>query len=151
LERVVALAGAARVRLLPGVHLGVREESVLEVVDSGLDRFGIRDGAEMPGYLEAALVRLADGGAQFLARAVLVGLEGRGAPLRPVCDRLPGILGTGQLADLEVGNPGSVEVGTGDVEMRSGNGAALDGALQLQLGLRLDAPGRPHGRHAVGE
>ncbi len=50
---------------------------MLEVVDARFDRFVIRDGAQMPCHLEAALVGLGDRGAKLLARDMRVRLERR--------------------------------------------------------------------------
>jgi len=65
------IAGGARAIIgrLAGVELGVDEEAVLEVVDAELGGFGIGDGAEVAGELEAVLVGFIDGGLQ-LARVM---------------------------------------------------------------------------------
>ena len=82
-----APAGArADVGLLAGVELGVDEEAVLEVVDAELGGFGIGDGAEVAGELEAELVGLVDGGLELGAGDVHVGLEAGGALRGPEVD-----------------------------------------------------------------
>src|SRR5262249_8434920 len=57
-ESVVTFALAAGIRLLAWIHLGIDEESVLEIVDPDFRRFLIGDGAEMASHLEASLVCL---------------------------------------------------------------------------------------------
>jgi hypothetical protein len=57
LERVVALAVAARVGFLARVARGVREEAVFEVVDPDLRGFLVGDRAEMPRDLSSCIWR----------------------------------------------------------------------------------------------
>src|SRR5262244_368567 len=95
-EGVVASVLAALVRFLFGVERGVFEESVLEIVDSDLRRFLVRDRAEVTRDLQTSLVRLLDSGGELLARDVLIGLERGRAVIRPECDRLTSVLRAGE-------------------------------------------------------
>ena len=149
-QRVVSAARGAGIGLFVRGLRGILGESVLQVVDADLDRLRISDRAEMARNFETALVCLADGSAQFVTRDVRVCLERRHAAIRPKGDSLPGILGAQELGHLET-TAGPIEIRARDIEMRTGQKPRVDGALELEVRVRLRAARGPHGRDAIRE
>ena len=111
----------ANVGPLAGIELGVDDNSVLKVVDAHVGSFLESDGAEMAGNFEAAKMRVADGHFEFVRRDVVVGLEGGDAFSSPVVDGAAGIVGVGELMHLQSECALAFEVGTGDIELGTGN------------------------------
>ena len=114
------------VGLLVGNEIGGDEEAVLEIVDADRGGLVIRDGAEMPGDLEPAPVRLLHGGRELRARDVHVRLERRRAGIGPEARHARGVRGVLQLVHLREIEPGPLEVGRGGVHPRAGLLAARD-------------------------
>ena len=73
-EGWIAGGAGADVGLLAGIVLGVDEEAVFEIVDADLGGFGVGDGAEVAGDFEVVGVGGVDGGFEFGAGDVHVGL-----------------------------------------------------------------------------
>ena len=70
-DRLLAAALArAHIRLLVGDEVGGREEPVLEVVDAQGRGLGVGHRTQVPGHLQAALVRFLDHGAPSWAREI---------------------------------------------------------------------------------
>src|SRR5438874_13477104 len=84
LKGEVTSAGAAFIGLLVGIHFGIDEEAVFEIVDADLGRLRISDRTEMAGNLQSTLVRFLDRGLHFLASYILVRLAGSDAAVGPV-------------------------------------------------------------------
>jgi hypothetical protein len=59
--------------------------------------------------------------------------------------------GVAQLVHLRRERAVALEVRTGDAHLRADQLARVDRALELEVGVRLDAAGRAHRRHAAGE
>jgi hypothetical protein len=74
-QRVITAAFTAYIRFLARIHFGIGEESVLEIVNAGFNRFGISDRTQVPGDSQAPFVRLFDCGTHFFTGNVRVGLE----------------------------------------------------------------------------
>src|SRR5437764_8692901 len=131
-EGEVTAAGAAFIGFLVGIHFGIHEEAVLEIVYADLGRLRICDRAKMAGNLEATLVRFLDRGLHFLASYVFVGLEGSDAPVGPVRHSLARVLRPGELPHLQTvilaGLP--FQKRTGDIQMWARELAGFDGLLE---------------------
>src|SRR5882762_7072738 len=139
------------VGLLVRIKLGVHEKAVLQVVNAELGRFFVGHRTKMPRNLEAAFVRGFDGSLQLGASEIHVRLERSDAAVGPVVDKLAGLVGTAQVMHLDEGAVGSLQVRTGNVEVRADEFAFIDRSLQVQVGIGLHAAGGSKGGYAAGE
>src|SRR5450432_168769 len=151
LQRVFAFALAANIRLLTRIQLRVDEEPVLQIVDAQLGGFFICHGAQVAGDFDSAFVGGVNRGLQLVARDVHVCLEGRNAAVGPEVYRVPRVLSARQVRHLYEITLRAFQIRAGHVEMRSGQLAGIDVALQVQIRVSLHAAGGAHSGHAPGQ
>ena len=150
-ESWVADGAGAEVGLFAGIVLRVDEETVLEIVDAGLDRFGVGDGAEVAGDFDSVLVGGLDGGLQLGAGDVHVSLVAGHALGGPVIDEVAGVVGAGEVVHLDEGAVGAFEVWSGDVGVGADEVAGVDLAVEVEVDVGLDAAGGAYGGDTGGE
>ena len=85
----------------------------------------------MSGELHLVRVSLLDGGAEFIARDVHVGLEGGHALAGPVIDEALCIVGAGQFVHLREFGMGSFEIGRAGVDCGTGHESGVNAASSL--------------------
>src|SRR5215470_17300795 len=105
----------------------------------------------MPRHLDIELVRLVNGGLEFAARDVHIRLEGSDAAVCPVVDELLCLLRAAQLVHLEKVAVGSLEIRSGDVDVRTRQAASIDFPTQIQIRIGLDTSRCAHGGHTIRE
>jgi hypothetical protein len=150
-EGGVAGGARAEIGLFTGIVLRVDEESMLEIVDACFGGFGVGDGAEVAGDLDAVLVGGVDGGFELGAGDVHVGLVAGDSLGGPVVDEGAGVVGAGEVVHLDEGAVGAFEVGGGDVHVRADEMSGVDFAAEVEVDVGLDASGGADGGDSGGE
>ena len=84
-------------------------------------------------------MRLFYRGLKFIMRDVLIGLEMTEAQVSPVVDHFPCFLRTAELVQLQNGTSGSLQVRTGQVDLRSRHLTFVDHRLDVLIQIRLHA------------
>ena len=98
--------------------------------------------------LDSALVRRGHRRRQLGWSDVHVSLEVIDAFVEPEIDGGSGIVRPGQLMHLQGPGAGALEVGSGDVNFRTGHGARVDLFLDLQVGVRFERARRANRGYA---
>src|SRR5690348_12449348 len=105
----------------------------------------------MTGELQSVPVRFLDRCAKLRPAEVHIGLEAVDALISPEGDLLGRVVRRSDLMVLDEEGAGSLEIGAGDVEVRADEVTSVDFAFQTEVGVGLNAAGRPHRRDAVRE
>src|ERR1051326_6624408 len=148
--RIHARRGTA-VGLLRVRVVRIREYAVLEMIDAERHGLAIRHRAEVCRDLHAVLVRLVDRRAELIAADRRVRLEPRHTLLRPVPHDAPCFFRVRDRVHRHRTVRRSLQIGTGDDDLRTNRLAIRDQRLDVHLLIRIDAARRANGRHAVRE
>src|ERR1700721_2934942 len=92
-----------------------------------------------------------DGGFELLWREVVVSLEGGDAFPRPIVHQASGVFRAGELMHLKGEFAWALEIGSGDIEFGSRHLSRVDGPLQFEIGIGVDASAGTRGGDAAGE
>src|SRR3954467_2411839 len=98
----------------------------------------------MARHLESARMRRPDRGTQLRAGDVRVGLERREPEVGPVVDETRGVLRTVEAVQLNQIGARPLEIGTGEVHLRSRYATGVDVTLELEVRIRRHAAGGPN-------
>ena len=150
-EGGVRPVGIALVGRFAGVEFGVDDETVLEVVNAEFGGFAEADRAKVSSDFETAFVCGFDGGAEFRAGDVHVGLVGGDTAIGPEVDHLASVVGTGELMHLRSEGTFAFEIRTGDVDLGPNGFAGIYEAFDFEIGERFDAACGAHGGDTGGE
>src|SRR3954453_8119018 len=96
------------------LEFGIYLNAMFQIVNPERDGFGEGDGTKMSCDLDAMFMRLLDGGAEFLARQGVVGLERRDASRHPKIDCVARLLWTLHLVKPRNESVFAFEVRAGD-------------------------------------
>jgi hypothetical protein len=141
----------AYVRLLVRHEFGVgKDGSMLEIIDSQSYRFRPGHRAKMPCQFELVRMCLLDRHPQLVARDVRVRLVRCHAFRRPVVHHAFRIVRSGQFMHLRESRRSAFQVGCRRINAGSRHQVRVDPALDLQVGIWLQAPGRADCRYASG-
>src|ERR1700722_16265464 len=92
-----------------------------------------------------------DGSFELFWREVVVCLERGDAFPRPIVHQASGVVRAGELMHLNGELAWALEIGSGDVELGSRHLSRVDGPLQFEIGIGVDASAGTSGRAAAGE
>src|ERR1700733_9455931 len=92
-----------------------------------------------------------DGGFELFWREVVVCLERGDAFPRPIVHQASGVFRAGELVHLNGELAWALEIGSGDVELGPRHLSRVDGPLQFEIGIGVDASTGTRGGDTTGE